>query len=252
MNKNNKNTFKACARGLKLVPAALLLTSCAATQTAIEHRNLETSTRLSETIFLDPVSASQKSIYVSVKNTSEETVSVEPELKEVLRTKGYKIVSNPDNAHYWLQANILKVGKMSKSASQSALGGGYGSALAGAGTGAAVGALSGYSNATLAGGLAGGIVGLAADSLVKNVDYTMITDIQISEKTGKGVKVQEAFHSSLNEGSASNTTQHLSKQSQYMRYRIRAVSDANQVNLSFAKARPVLEQGLVKTLAGIF
>ena len=56
------------------------------------------------------------------------------------------MVGNPSKAHYLLQANILKVGKMSVSASQSALGGGYGSALAGAATGTALGALSGHSS----------------------------------------------------------------------------------------------------------
>ena len=51
-----------------------------------------------------------------------------------------KWLTNPAKAHYMLQANILKVGKMSVAASQSALGGGYGSALAGAAAGTAVGA----------------------------------------------------------------------------------------------------------------
>jgi outer membrane lipoprotein SlyB len=234
-----------------LSSAMVLLVSCAATSTIIEHHNLETNTKLSQTIFLDPVSPSQKTIFIAVKNTSQESLSIDNSLKEALIEHGYKVVTNPEKAHYMLQTNILKLGKMSASASQSALGGGYGSALMGAGTGVALGALTGSSNAMIGGGLAGGVIGLAADSLVKVVNYTMITDVQISERVGKGA-VHEQFNSNLQNGSASGTYQTSSKHSDYQRYRTRVVSNADKVNLSFAQARPALEQGLVKTLAGIF
>ncbi len=228
-----------------------LLTSCAATQTVLEHHTLEANSKLSKTIFLDPVSPSQKTIFIAVKNTSEETLNLDKPLAQALAANGYRVVKNPEQGHYMIQANILKVGKMSRSASQNALGGGYGSALAGAGTGAALGAF-GNSKTMLVGGIAGGIGGLVADSLVKEVNYTVITDVQISERVGKGVTVKEHFNSALDNGSASNTYQTLNKNSNYQRYRTRVVSNANKMNLSFAQARPVLEQGLVKTLAGIF
>ncbi|MFJ1269987.1 complement resistance protein TraT [Legionella lytica] len=231
--------------------AIALLTSCAATQTALEHRNLEVNTKLSDTIFLDPVPPSQKTIFIAVKNTSEETLEIGKPLAQALRNDGYRVVGTAYQAHYLLDVKIKEIGKMSRSASQKALGGGYGSALAGAGTGVALGAF-GNSKTMLAGGIAGGIVGLAADSLVKEVNYTVITDVQISERVGKGVRVNERFNSSLQNGSASNTYQTSYKHSDYQRYRTRVVSNANKMNLSFAQARPALEQGLVKTLAGIF
>lgn len=234
-----------------LSSAVVLLVSCAATSTVIEHRNLETDTKLSQTIFLDPVAQNQKTIFVTVKNTSQESLAIDKSLKQALAEHGYKVVNNPGNAHYMLQANILKIGKMSVSASKSALGGGYGSALAGAATGTALGALSGQTNTMIAGGVAGGLIGLATDSLVKAVNYTMITDVQISERVGTGV-VHEQFNSTLQNGSASGTYQTSSKHSDYQRYRTRVVSNADKVNLRFAEARPALEHDLVKTLAGIF
>ncbi|MBA2710135.1 MAG: complement resistance protein TraT [Tatlockia sp.] len=243
-----KQTFQTTAAA----GAVVLLASCAATQTAIEHRTLESDTRLSQTIFLDPVSSNQKTIYLSVKNTSQEQFSIDKGLKSALEQRGYQVVNNPARAHYLLQANILKVGKMSKSASQSALGGGYGSALAGAGTGAAFGALSGNGTTALAGGIAGGLIGLAADSLVKAVNYTMITDLQLSERVGAGVRVHEQFSAALANGNSSASYQTSTKESHYQRYRTRIVSNADRVNLSFAQARPALEQGLIKTLSGIF
>ena len=143
-----------------------LITACAATQTVIEHRNLETKTNLSNTIFLDPVSDNQQSVFISVKNTSDQEIDISRRLSNAFKSKGYVVSKNASQAHYLLQANIRKVGKMSVAASQNALGGGYGSALAGGATGVALGALAQNNTAMLAGGVAGGLVGLAADALV--------------------------------------------------------------------------------------
>ena len=246
---NSKNRLLAKAL---LASAVVVLTGCAATQTALEHGSLQVSTKQSETIFLDPVSNAQKTVYVSVKNTSDEEIDIAPHLKTTLSSHGYKVVNNPNSAHYLLQANVLKVGKMSVAASQSALGGGYGSAIAGAVAGTAAGSFTQSSTGMIAGGLAGGVIGLAADSLVKDVNYTMITDVQISERVGKGVKVNEQFQSHLKNGSSTVTSQTSSRDSQYQRYRTRVVSNADKVNLRFQDARASLEQGLVKVISGIF
>lgn len=247
MNSKNRLLSKAF-----LASAVAVLTGCAATQTAIEHGSLKVSTKQSETIFLDPVSSAQKTVYVSVKNTSDEEIDISPQLKTALISHGYKVINNPNSAHYLLQANVLKVGKMSVAASQSALGGGYGSAIAGAVAGTAAGSLTASSTGMIAGGLAGGVIGLAADSLVKDVNYTMITDVQISERVGNGVKVNEQFQSHLKNGSSTVTSQTSSRDSQYQRYRTRVVSNADKVNLKFSDARVSLEQGLVKVISGIF
>lgn len=235
-----------------LISTVVVLTGCAATQTALEHRSLQVSTKQSETVFLDPVPKAQKTVYVAVKNTSDEELDIAPQLKTALSSHGYKIVNNPNSAHYLLQANVLKVGKMSVAASQSALGGGYGSAIAGAVAGTAAGSLTNSGTGMIAGGLAGGAIGLVSDSLIKAVNYTMITDIQISERVGTGIKVNERFQSRLKNGNSTVTSQTLSRDSQFQRYRTRVVSNADKVNLKFADARASLEQGLVKVISGIF
>jgi hypothetical protein len=173
-------------------------------------------------------------------------------LKSSFKAHGYQVVSSPNNAHYLLQANVLKVGKMSVSASQSALGGGFGSALAGGIAGTALGSLTHNSNVMIGGGIAGGLVGLAADSLVKDVNFTMITDVQISEKVAGGVKVHEEHRASLRQGSSSSLNQVSTTDSQFQRYRVRVVSNADKVNLAFKDAVPALKSGLVKALVGIF
>ena len=230
-----------------LASSAALLASCAATQTAIEHRNLETNTQLSKTIFLDPVANAQKTIFIAVKNTSKEAIDIAKPLANSLNAEGYRVVTDPNKAHYLLQANILKVGKMSMSASQAALG-----AATALPCSVRPFAFTGNGTATLAGGVAGGLLGLAADSLVKEVNYTMVTDLQISEQVGKGTRVREHTHSQLSNGTATQTFQTSSKASEYQRYRARIVSNADKVNLKFAEAKNALEQGLVKAIAGIF
>jgi hypothetical protein len=228
------------------------LGGCAATQTALEHGHLEVSTQQSDTVFLDPVLRAQKTIYVSVKNTSDRRIDITAKLKSSFQQQGYHVVSQVDSAHYLLQANILKVGKMSVAASTSALGAGFGSALAGGVVGASLGALTQERNAVIGGGIAGGLVGMAADALVRDVNYTMITDVQISERVDSHTKVQEEHSASLTQGSATHVRQMVARKSPFQRYRTRIVSNADKVNLAFKDAIPALEDGLVKTLVGIF
>lgn len=242
---------KIISHGL-LVSSIIVLTGCAATQTALEHGSLQVSTKQSETVFLDPVQNTKKTVYVAVKNTSDEEVDISSKLKTALNNQGYQVLSEPNQAHYLLQANILKVGKMSIAASQSALGGGYGSSLAGGLAGAGVGSLTNSTTGVIVGGLAGGAIGLASDALVKDVNYTMVTDVQISEKVGGHVKVKEQVQSELKNGLSTLTSQTSSRDSQYQRYRTRIVSNADKVNLRFADARASLEQGLVRAITGIF
>lgn len=226
------------------------LCSCAATQTAIEHGKLSTSTKMSETIFLDPVSEGQKTAYISVKNTSDQKINFESQLAQALQSHGYKVLKNPGSAHYLVQVNILKIGKMSRKASEAAIGSGFGSTLAGIGTGVAVGGLTNSTNAMIAGGLAGGLASMAADSLIKDVNYAMITDIQISERTRH--KIKQRTQASLQNGSSTHTTQDYSEESNLKRYRTRLVSNADKVNLNFADARSILEREAANSIAGIF
>lgn len=104
----------------------------------------------------------------------------------------------------------------------------------------------------IGGGIAGGLIGLAADSLVKDVNYTMVTDVQISEKMAPGVMVREEHRASLKQGSSSSLNQVSTTDSKYQRYRVRVVSNADKVNLAFKDAVPALKADLVKALVGIF
>ncbi|MBN6742755.1 complement resistance protein TraT [Acidithiobacillus sp. MC6.1] len=234
--------------GILAAAGAISLSGCAATQVALEHKNLAVQTKMSNTVFLTPVPPAEQTVYIQFKNTSDKTLDVstlEQEIDANLANQGYRVVPY-QQAHYMLQINVLSVGKMAPSAAQQSLMGGYGGALAGAAAGGLIG--QSYMGAGV-GGLVGGIGGLVADSLVKNVTYAMITDVQIGERS-KAV-VNQQTNANLQQGTSTATTQQTSSSGHWIYYRTRIVSTANKVNLSFKTALPALQGQLVHSLSGI-
>lgn len=234
----------------------VVLGGCAATNTALEHRNLETTTKMSETVFLDPSEKAEPSIYLSVKNTTDQS-GLENEVRQKIETsltsKGYRVVKGSRNADYMLQANLLKIGKTNPDEVRLSLNGGFGSAISGAAVGATLSALTNQSNrGVVVGGLAGGAASMVADALVKDVMYSLVTDIQISERPSADQKVQVKSHSKLKQGQSTTQTVESSGGAKWIRYRTRVVSTAEKVNLKFAQAEPMLVQDLSQSVAGIF
>ncbi|MBP9777836.1 MAG: complement resistance protein TraT [Rickettsiaceae bacterium] len=243
---------KSCSNMLIIAcSSAIMLGGCSASKNLMEHSSLKTETKMSSTIFLDPVSAQQKTVLLQIRNTSDKS-NFNPKNKIALKltNSGYRITDDPNKAHYLLQANILKVGEGKPEDVSNALLGGYGAAL----EGGAVGALAGlYANnhiSPLTGGLAGAAIGMVADSMIKNVTYSVITDIQISERTN--AKVTEVSNSNLQQGTSGTKTVVSNETTNWKRYQTRVVSSANKVNLDFAVAESELSEGLAQSISGIF
>lgn len=234
--------------------AMLLLSGCAATTTAISKRNLDVQTRMSETVFLDPVAPAQQTVYVQVRNTSDKELALNESIQGAIESRGYRVVRDPKQAHYMLQASVLQVGKMDPSAASRALAAGYGGAIDGAAIGVLAAASSHNTSAQGVGGfgLLGGVVGTVANAAVKDVTYSVITDLQISERAGKGVMVQQQTDTNMSQGSSTRISQQSNSVSEWKRYRTRIVSSANKVNLDFDEAKGELEKGLVRSISGIF
>lgn len=232
------------------VTATAVLSGCAATSMAISKRNLDVQTKMSSTVFLDPVSADKRSIVIQVRNTSDKpSFQIEQELKAAVSGKGYQIVSDPAKAHYMLQVNILQVGKLDISAAQGILNSGFGGAI----TGMAVVAASGnHSNrGVLTGGILGGITSTVADAMVKDVTFAAITDLQISERL-EGGKAKTVSENKLAQGTSGAMVVSTSKETEWNRYQTRILSSANKVNLDFAEAEPELIKGLTTAISGVF
>jgi hypothetical protein len=130
-----------------------LLAGCAATQVALEHKDLVVETRMSATIFLDVESRVDKSIYLDVRNTSGSDVAVELLVRALLEQRGYQVLPEAKDACYVLQANVLQVGLANSPALRNPP---------------------------------------DAGSAVKEVTYWMVTDVQVAERVDEPVtqKVQ--------------------------------------------------------------
>jgi Enterobacterial TraT complement resistance protein len=242
--------FKLAVLGLM----TSILVGCSATHTAIQKRHLDVQTKMSSTVFLDPVSSDKRTVYLQIRNTSDKPeLDLAHRIAEAMEAKGYQLTDTLEQAHYLLQANILQVGKTDLRAAECALNQGFGAALTGAAAGAALGSLgSNRSEPAIVGGVLGASVATVADAMVQDIVYSVIADIQVSERVGNSVMVQEKTKSKLKQGTSGIKEVTATEKTNWKRYQTRIVSTANKVNLSFKKAAPELMTGLTRSITGVF
>lgn len=231
--------------------ALLSLSGCGALHTSVAKRHLDVQTKMSSTIFLEPVDPQLRTIFVDIRNTSDKPeFALREQVIANLRSRGYQVIDSPSRAQYWLQANVLQVGRSNARDSQGALAAGPG-AVGGAVTGAVIHRSTGGSVSGTAGAaVAGAAVGTIVDALVQDVYYSVITDIQIMERFDG--KVQERSEHTLLQGDSGSTRSTFSQQTNMRKYQTRVVSSANQANLRWDDAAPLLSDGLARALAGLF
>lgn len=252
--------FTLATARTSLAPLALVvfLSGCAAMQTSVAKRELDVQTKMSDTIFLEPVNADRRTVYVSVRNSSDKPdFTVEPAIRRQIEASGYRLVDDPDQAQFMLQANVLQAGRNSRTAAEAAGEGGFGSAVSGAAVGAGTGFLLGKAGGsdvglTIAGALIGAAVGTVADAYVQDVTYTVITDLRVSERARSGVVVSQSEQQTLGQGSGGTVAQASSTITDWKHYQTRIVATANQANLDWPDAAPFMVDGLTRSVAGIF
>jgi len=230
---------------------AMTLSGCGAMHTAVKKRNLDVQTRMSETVFLEPVKATDRLIYVSLRNTSDKQLEIKQRIFGALQQNGYKISDDPDKARFMLQANILQCGKSDLRAATDAYRAGYAGAAVGVTAARAAGSQRG---STYAGaGLLGAAAGVVGDALVDDTLYSMITDVEIRERPRAGEVVTQSQDTNAKQGTSTRLRQSASGgQANWKTYRTRIVSTANKANLEFAEALPELEKGLIRSISGVF
>ncbi|EIR5643392.1 complement resistance protein TraT [Escherichia coli] len=200
-------------------------------------------------MWLEP--ASERTVFLQIKNTSDKDMSgLQGKIADAVKARGYQIMTSPDKAYYWIQANVLKADKMDLRESQGWLSRGYEGAAVGAALGGGITAYNtGSAGTTLGVGLATGLIGMAADAMVEDINYTMITDVQIAERTRTSVRTDNV--AALRQGTSGSKIQISTETGNQHKYQTRVVSSANQVNLKFEEAKPHLEDQLAKSIANI-
>lgn len=229
--------------------AVLSLSGCAAISTEIQHGSLQTSTKMSSSIFLPP-SKNPQVIYVQVKNTTDQEISLKDQLIADLKNEGYTITADPDQAYEMVQVNVLQAGKTNMDNINAAIADGFGGAIVGAAIG--VGTTSNSWAGGAVGGLVGGLASAAADAFVQDVTYSVITDVQVSDRLPKGATATQTVASHLKQGSGTVVSSNYNAASNMQQYQTRIISYADKVNLKFPDAEPALSKSLASEIAEIF
>ena len=148
-----------------------------------------------------------------------------------------------------IQANVLQVGKTDATDKDSALKSGFGGGVLGAGISMATG---GSGNNIGIGAAVGAVVGLVADTMVKDIYYSMVTDVEIRQRPTLDESIYQSEKNYSDQGTTSTIRQDVStNNAQWKIYRTRVVSTANQVNLEFEEAQAELTKGLARSLSGL-
>ncbi|MDD6055640.1 MAG: complement resistance protein TraT [Helicobacter sp.] len=244
--------------------AGALLSGCVTT-------SLKVTSKMTQSIFVEPVAASKKLIFLSVKNTSGHDVNLEGKLREALRNKGYTFVDDPKQATYILSTNVLYCDE--KRENNAAVG-----AAIGAATGAGVGvynydSVTGGVVSTGVGALAGGLVG----KLTEDTIWQMQVDINIRQKADGKVLASSgsvAGQAQVNDGKRAgflNTfsgpvrgqnvgslqSNQVNTQSQiyekdYIEHQTIIFAEAVKWGLELPEATPILENRIASQVAGLF
>lgn len=261
-----KNYLYRIKMVIALVSTVSILGGCAAAQVAVSKKELDVQTKTSTSIFVDPVAKSKRKVYLEVRSGVMEfdRRAFKNFVKEQFSQgdNGYVLVDEPGHAHYFMSAYVLNLEKASPTAAQAALHSGYSGPAAmraGAAAGAMVGGLAGSRRdhrSAIGGAAVGSLVGagasLVANSIVKDVTYMLVCDIQIKERARKGVygKKDTSIRTRVSDEGASSQT--FSEVVDKKEYRTRIVTTANKMNLQLAEAQDMMFQKTAYAMAGFF
>lgn len=236
-----------------------LLGGCAATSVALSKKDLDVQTKTSTAIFVEPVSRSERTVYVDVRSGVQEfdrrAFSQFVKQQFAGNENGYQIVDEPDQARFQMLVYVLNLEKASPTAAQAALQQGYvgGETMAGAGIGAVIGANSGKAwQGGMIGGVAASGATVIANALVHDVTYMLVCDIAIRERAGKGVLVRKDTQIDTKVSDAGSSQQRVSEMTDKKEYRTRVVTTANKVNLKLEEAQTPMFDKTAYAMAGFF
>ena len=250
--------FRTYISGLVIGGVIASLSGCAAIETSIAKRNLDVQTKISTAIFVDPVKRSKRLVYVDIRSGVMEfdrralRAAVKQELAS--NENGYRMTDDPDKAQYQMNIFVIALEKASPTAAERALKQGYiGDRRAGAAAGMMVGAEHGHSGTSMAvGGILGAVGATAANAFVQDVTYMLVADVQIKERTRKGVFVRKDSRISAKVSDAGTSTQTVSEVSKQKEYRTRIVTTAEKANLELAEAQPLMFKKTAYAMSGFF
>lgn len=164
---------------ITILSTIALLSGCSGTYTRMANSDLEITTNMNKTIWLNPTVPENTKIFVQVRNTSDNQNfnDLNGYITRALEYKGYQITTNPTNANFILQANVVRAISINRSSAMDAQ---NDAVIAGTGVGLAV-ANKNDGLAGIGAGLAAGLATMYFDANTKDITYNVQTDIRITE-----------------------------------------------------------------------
>lgn len=203
-----------------LVVIGLNLVGCATSPSTIAKRSSGVQTQMSSSVFLDPVSSERHTVCLQIRNTSDKAaLDLASQLTKGLEARGYRIMPTLEQAHYLIQANLLQVGKSDLKAVQYAL------------------------NPDLE-------INNPSESTEKI--YSMVADVQISERTGSSRMMSEKKSRSKLKQMSNTKEVTFTEKTNWKRYQTRIVSTSTKLNQKFERAAPALIAGITRSIVGVF
>lgn len=249
---------------LKLFSVIILSTvllGCSAAQTAIKKRELSVESQTSYSVVLEPVAPDKRVVYAKVRDLSGNSMrkDMQRKLESIFKSEGFHITRDPDKANMMITASIIAADKATSSDANKYLNSGYKGGVEGAVAAGGLTAITGGSGKQTAGAaLAGAAIGFLADTLVKDVYYTFVMDVQLRERPLDGDTISNNTHNqsskavnSKNTSISSNSNSLVTRGSSYnwIVYETRIVTTANKMNLTIEEAVPEVQNRAAETLA---
>jgi len=230
----------------------VLLCACSGLEVAMENKDVSVLSSLDNVPFLD-AQPGQK-VYVKIQNFSEypELGQLSSIVGQKYQQRGFVLTHSPDEADWIIEAKIVNIKKEDYSAREIKGGSSSESAITGAGVGGTAGFLSGGDlRSGLVGALIGGVLSGAADltvnSWVKLGYLTIVTDIQVRERTQA---VETEITSTQKIGNVEEKVKG-NIESNWMKYRFQALTRAKKANLKWEDCKDKMVEEISRILASL-
>ena len=246
-----------------LVLASILFTGCGTSQ-------LQTSAKMTQSVFINPVAKDKRTIFINMKNTSGANINLTQSIMQELSNKGYTLVDDPDASTYVLMANVLYCDKKSEN-----------NVATGAGMGGVAGAVanSGSNGKSMAvAGLAGMVVGGVIAKATEDTIYQIQVDIVIREKAkgkvttttgnvagqasvqdGQKAGFINSFGGQIKNVDASGqlhnnmaNTNAQTYETDFVEHKTMMFAEATKMSLTLEEATPILEKKIANQISGLF
>ncbi len=213
----------------------------------------------SNTIFLDP--STNRTAYVQLRNISENQSVTLAELSTKLIGKGYKLLKDPEQANYWIQAKVVYCHKAADGVTpESVAKAGFGAGVSSGGTamasadgmsggmgggmmsmggmpmGAGMPDMNALMRRAMAGG-GGGFPGMQPPPKEEGVTYLCVTDVQITDRR-MGKPLGQPISGQATTGPKVQ--------------QMRMVGHVRQKDLDIPEATPIITEKISTGIAGMF